>query len=70
MERQTSIRASNPEPRDWESSTLGTRPLPRTKVYLPILSYVLPVVDSTRFGWSVSVRLADPPVGRVVCLST
>ena len=38
------IWASNLVPRDWESSTLGTRPLPRTKVYLPILSYVLPVV--------------------------
>ena len=25
-------------------STLSTRPLPRTKVYLPILPYVLPVV--------------------------
>ena len=35
---------TNPAPRDWESSTLGTRPLPRTKVYLPILPYVLPVV--------------------------
>ena len=44
-EKQTSVRVSNPAPRDWESSTLGTRPLPRTKVFLPILSYVLPAVS-------------------------
>ena len=46
-----------PGHRDWETGTLGTRPLPRTKVYLPILSYVLPVV----VGKSANLTLADPP---------
>ena len=50
--------ASNPAPRDWESSALGTRPLPRTKVYLPILPYVLPVV----VGGSANLTLTDPPM--------
>ena len=52
------FRASNPAPRDWESSTLGTRPLPRTKVCLPILPYVLPVV----VGGSANLTLTDPPI--------
>ena len=53
MERETSVRASNLAPRDWESSTLGTWP----KVYLPSLPYVLPVVG----GGSAKFTLADPP---------
>ena len=46
-----------PGPRDWESSTLSIRSLPRTKVYLHILSYVLPVVVDK----SAKLTLAEPP---------
>ena len=35
-----------------------TRPLPRTKVYLPILLYVLPVV----VGGSPNLTLTDHPI--------
>ena len=40
-----------------EPGTQSPRPLPRTKVYLPILSYVLPVVVDE----SANLTLADPP---------
>ena len=40
MKRQTPILSIEPGPSDWESSAPSTKPLPGTKVCLPILPYV------------------------------
>ena len=44
-EGKIKFQGSEPGPRDWESSTLRTRLLPWTKVYLSYMyMYVLPVI--------------------------
>ena len=43
MKRQASVAGIEPGPSDWESSAPRTKPLPRTDVCHPILSYMLPV---------------------------
>ena len=55
MKRQTSVPGIEPGPSDWESSAPSTKPLPGTKVCLPILPYMLAVfVD-----YSVNIPLTD-----------
>ena len=55
IRRQTSIPGIEPEPSDWESSAPSDKPLPGTKVCLPILPYMLAVfVD-----YSVNIPLTD-----------
>ena len=51
IKRQTSIPSIVPGPNDWESSA----PLPWTKVCLPILSYMLPVI----VDHSINITLTD-----------